>query len=75
MANMPCIHGKVCREYMETFGLVRKRGEPWADVQMCIISTKCPLCKFYEPAVEAAYGLRRGTWNYCPNCGARVVEE
>ena len=51
MANMPCIHGKVCRAYMETFGLVRKRGEPGADVQMCIISTKCPLCKFYEPAV------------------------
>lgn len=48
MGKAPCIHGDLCRAYMEKFGLV---GGMF-NRQMCIYSVTCPDCQFYEPVNE-----------------------
>lgn len=51
----PCIHGEVCRAYMQMFPAVKIRGgwfEP-SKWRLCILSTRCPYgCEFYEPKPE-----------------------
>lgn len=34
---------------------------------------KCSNCGKLH--IMAAFHMKRNEWNYCPNCGARVVEE
>lgn len=49
----PCIHGDLCRAYMRKFGIVRIGTLFNHEDAMCIYSTKCPDCPFYEPKSEA----------------------
>lgn len=46
----PCVHGNVCRAYMERFGAVyvtdRYGQGCWVT---CILSERCPYCPHYEP--------------------------
>lgn len=47
----PCIHGEVCRAYMENFDRVKVRVGFNSVKVPVILSILCPnCCKFYEPA-------------------------
>lgn len=48
MGKAPCIHGDLCRAYMEKFGWVGGM----LNRQKCIYSVTCPDCRFYEPVNE-----------------------
>lgn len=55
----PCIHGEVCRAYIDKFGLQRVRVGDGVfggvyQTQQCIISTNCPVCRFYETKTVAS---------------------
>mgnify|MGYP001775062158 CR=1 FL=1 len=50
MGEARCIHGDLCRAYMEKFGLVRSIIN--RQHQRCIYSLTCPDCRFYEPVNE-----------------------
>lgn len=58
----PCIHGEVCRAYIDKFWLQRVRVGDGVfggvyRTQQCIISTDCPVCRFYEPKTGFSSGI------------------